>query len=122
VSEGMKFDGGKPDLSMIPLGGCEAVARVLMFGAEKYNRGNWRMGFKDSRLIAASLRHLMAYTNGEKKDPESGLCHLDHALFGIMVVCDQQRRREAGVEVGEDDLPDDSKVERLEGRMNDGSC
>lgn len=108
-SEGLKFDQGKPDLSLVPRGLVEGCARAMMFGVGKYGRDNWRSGFADSRLLAACLRHVMAYTNGERLDPESGLCHLDHAAFSLAVVLDQLRAREAGQGSGQDDLPMDAK-------------
>lgn len=103
--QGKKFDDGKAKLSMLPRGGMEGAARALMFGEGKYGRDNWRTGFKDSRLIDASLRHITAYMNGERNDHESGLCHIDHALFSLMVVAEQLRKRETGKVSGEDDLP-----------------
>lgn len=105
VVEGRKFDAGKPDLSLVPRGLVEGCARAMMFGVGKYGRDNWRGGFDDSRLLAACLRHVMAYTNGERIDAESGLCHLDCASFSLGVVLDQLRLREAGTAVGRDDLP-----------------
>ena len=102
--EGVKHDTGKPDLSMVPLGLVEGCARAMMFGVGKYGRDNWRGGFADSRLLAACLRHIMAYTNGERIDAESGLCHLDCAAFSLGVVLDQIRRREMGNDAGRDDL------------------
>jgi hypothetical protein len=102
--EGIKHDTGKPDLSLVPLGLVEGCARAMMFGVGKYGRDNWRGGFNDSRLLAACLRHIMAYTNGERIDAESGLCHLDCASFSLGVVLDQIRKRELGKEVGRDDL------------------
>lgn len=105
MSEGKKYDTGKPDLSLVPIGLVEGCARAMMFGVGKYGRDNWRGGFDDSRLLAACLRHIMAYTNGERIDAESGLCHLDCASFSLGVVLDQIRKRESGADVGRDDLP-----------------
>lgn len=102
---GAKFDTGKPDISLVPVGLVEGCARAMMFGVGKYGRDNWRGGFEDSRLLAASLRHIFAYCDGERLDAESGLCHLDHAAFSLAVVLDQIRQREAGHDVGVDDLP-----------------
>ena len=76
---GTKNDEDKPDMSLLPRGPLEREARVLMHGARKYGRNNWRAGFDHTRLLAAALRHLIAYSNGEDNDPETGLCHLDHA-------------------------------------------
>lgn len=76
----IKFDQGKPDLSHISLELMEQVARVREFGAKKYSRGNWKKGFKYTRSIAAALRHIMAFSEGQDNDPESGLSHIAHAL------------------------------------------
>lgn len=103
--QGKKFDQGKPKLSMLPRGGMEGAARALMFGEGKYGRDNWRTGFKDSRLLDAALRHITAYMNGERTDEESGLCHIDNALFSLMVLDEQLRKRGKGIVSGEDDLP-----------------
>lgn len=103
--QGKKFDTGKPQLSLLPRGGLESASRALEFGLKKYGRDNWRGGFNDSRLIDASLRHLTAFMNGERTDEESGLSHIDHALFSLMVIAEQQRLRSKGIERGKDDLP-----------------
>lgn len=77
---GVKHDGGKPDLSLIPRHAAEAIARALMYGEGKYGRNNYLRGFKSYRLVAAALRHIFAWQSGEETDPESGLSHLDHAI------------------------------------------
>lgn len=86
---GTKHDAGKPDLSIIPRPAAVAIARALMFGANKYGRYNYCQGFENTRLASACLRHLFAYLDGEDTDPESGLSHLDHALatLTMMVHC-----------------------------------
>jgi hypothetical protein len=77
---GKKFDETKPDMSMISRELLEAVAQVRMFGAQKYERDNWRLGFKYSRSIAAAMRHIAAFNAGEDLDTESGLSHIAHAV------------------------------------------
>lgn len=77
---GIKHDSDKPDLSMVSLELVEAVARVRMFGAKKYSRDNWKKGFKVTRSLAASLRHIFAFLSGQTNDPESGESHLAHAV------------------------------------------
>ena len=79
-SQGTKHDQGKPDLSHISLELMEQVARVREFGARKYSRDNWRKGFLFNRSIAAALRHILAFKEGENLDPESGLSHIAHAV------------------------------------------
>jgi len=88
-----------------PVEAFSGCAKAMEFGAIKYDRGNWRNGFEDSRLIDASMRHILSYLTGEQFDPESGNDHRFHAMFGMSVVLDQIRRRERyDVQVGANDL------------------
>lgn len=79
ISGAAKHDDGKPPLGMIPRSALIEEAYVMGFGAEKYDRDNWRKGMAWSRLIDASFRHLAAFNDGEDFDPETGLHHLAHA-------------------------------------------
>jgi hypothetical protein len=81
---GTKHDQGKPDLTLLDRTAMEEVVVVLGFGEKKYGRYNWKRGIDKERLLAASLRHIMASNDGEKKDPESGRSHLAHAICGLM--------------------------------------
>lgn len=83
MSGGVKHDGDKPDLSMISWELMEAVAQARMFGARKYSRSNWKKGFKITRSCAAALRHIFQFLSGQTNDPESGLCHLAHAVCAL---------------------------------------
>jgi hypothetical protein len=78
--DGIKHDEGKPPLSMISRELLEELANVRAFGAKKYEKNNWKKGFKYTRSIDAALRHISAFNSGEDKDPESGLSHIGHAL------------------------------------------
>jgi hypothetical protein len=80
---GLKYDTGKPDLTYVSYELMEAVARVREFGAKKYSRDNWKKGFKVTRSLAASLRHIFLFLAGETLDPESGQSHLAHAVCGL---------------------------------------
>lgn len=81
---GMKFDGDKPMLALLPMEALEEVGKVLTFGAQKYDAHNWRKGFVWSRLLSAALRHTFAFVRGEDKDPETGLSHLAHAVCCLL--------------------------------------
>lgn len=83
---GTKNDAGKPDLSLFPREAIEAGSRAFMFGEKKYTRDNWRKGISKERLIAATLRHLFAWKDGELSDPESNLSHLDHAMASLAML------------------------------------
>lgn len=78
-SGALKYDDSKADLSLLPLPAMEAEARALMYGEKKYGRDNWRLGMESHRLVAAALRHIHAYNEGEDNDQESGVSHLGHA-------------------------------------------
>lgn len=78
-SGALKFDNGKPPLSLIPTSALSVESRVMGFGASKYGRDNWRRGMEWSRLIDAAMRHIAAFNDGEDIDPESGIHHLGHA-------------------------------------------
>lgn len=75
---GIKNDQQKPMMSLIDSDALEGLAKVLTFGAQKYDAHNWRGGINYSRVISALLRHLSAINRGEDIDPESGLPHIDH--------------------------------------------
>lgn len=79
-TEGMKFDQGKLDYTLLPWDGVEEIVKVLEFGARKYARDNWKhVDRAQSRYLAAAFRHIIAYNQGQTTDQETGLSHLAHA-------------------------------------------
>lgn len=80
---GRKNDLGKPQLDLIPVEALNALGEALAYGARKYDRANWAKGIQQSRLLAATLRHVSAYSSGQDLDPESGLSHVSHALCNL---------------------------------------
>jgi hypothetical protein len=98
MSGAKKFDGEKPRVDLVPVQGIVAAARAFTFGARKYSPWNWAKGMGWLRLFGATLRHLFAWAAGEEKDPESGLCHLDHALASLFMLQAHQE-----LQLGKDD-------------------
>lgn len=84
VQVGIKYDQEKPDLSLLSPIALVKIAEVMTFGKKKYGSHNWRGGIAWSRVVAASLRHVLAWLGGQDKDPETGLSHLAHAGCCIM--------------------------------------
>src|SRR6476659_9093489 len=85
TKEALKFDQDKLPLELLDPLFLEETAKVLKFGAAKYEAWNWAKGTYDwSRLYGALLRHLNAFWSGEDCDPESGLPHLSHAACMLM--------------------------------------
>lgn len=85
LSEGVKHDGDKPMMGLLPWGPLREVAKVLTFGARKYAPNNWKKVTPPSRYFDAALRHLAAYEEGEDDDEESGLSHLAHAASCLLI-------------------------------------
>jgi hypothetical protein len=85
ISIGRKYDGNKLEYGLLPPLALEATVDVLTFGAQKYERDNWKK-VPDSkrRYFDALERHVWAWKKGEKLDPESGKHHLAHALCCLM--------------------------------------
>lgn len=84
---GVKYDGDKPDYSLLSFHALDEVVKTLTYGAKKYSRDNWKKvpNFR-RRYLAASLRHIAAYARGELRDPETGLHHLSHAVVSLMYI------------------------------------
>ncbi len=82
---GRKDDSEKSRWDLFPFDALEEVARVLSYGAKKYEPENWRKVEGGRwRYFGAALRHLSAWWLGEARDPESGLSHLAHATCCVL--------------------------------------
>jgi hypothetical protein len=84
-----KSDSGKPDLTYImdfPFMYVH-LSWIMEFGANKYgSRDNWKKGdVPPSRYVAAALRHIQAWHNGDKLDEESGCSSLAHAICALLI-------------------------------------
>jgi len=96
---GVKYDNDKLEWSLIPMLEClEGVVRVLMYGAKKYTRDNWKAGMPWTRVSDAAKRHLFAWDALEDLDAETSLNHIDHALCELLFLRYYIRKG-----VGEDD-------------------
>jgi len=73
-----KHDAGKPRLTLVNRQCLEGIARAMEYGAKKYDVNNYKKGMEWTRLLDSAMRHLVAFSNGESNDPESGLSHIDH--------------------------------------------
>lgn len=87
---GLRFNEGKLELSECPNSLIYAVAKVMMFGASKYAKHNWRKGMKWSIPRDCLQRHLTAWDDGEECDKESRLSHLYHAAANIAMLIEYE--------------------------------
>ena len=92
--EATKFDTDKPRMDLIPTDAVREIAKVLTYGAQKYNARNWESngGMKWGRLYAAIQRHLSDYWEGRDLDDETNLLHLAHAGCDILMLIAYQLR------------------------------
>ena len=92
----LRHNVGKPELSYIaslPYA-WRGFAAVCAYGAKKYFRFNYLQGGAPySQHFDCLLRHLSAWWAGEELDPESGLHHLDHAVWNALVLSENARVR-----------------------------
>lgn len=82
----IKYDSGKLQWTLLPLKQMEDVVKVLMEGAKKYKKDNWKNCNDLDRYKDALMRHVTAYVEGEKIDKEDplGLSHLAHAVCNCL--------------------------------------
>tara|TARA_S200002703_G_scaffold157807_1_gene166615 strand:+ start:224 stop:526 length:303 start_codon:yes stop_codon:yes gene_type:complete len=87
MKKGIKYDSEKPDYSLLPPNALEDLVKVLTFGAQKYDRDNWKkLDNLNDRYFAAAQRHMWAIRKGETHDPESGYHHAAHAVACMMFI------------------------------------
>lgn len=83
---GLRFNKNKLEIHQVPTSLINAVAKVLMFGAQKYEKNNWRKGMNWTIPYDCLQRHMMKWLEGDELDEESGLPHLYHAACNIAML------------------------------------
>lgn len=82
----------KAPMSTVPAGVMAEVGLALLEGAAKYGRYNYRaMGVRSTIYYDATMRHLIAWFEGEDIDPDSGLSHITKAIASLVVLRDAMR-------------------------------
>jgi len=82
---GRKDDADKPRWDLLPWAAVRDVVCVLTYGATKYDDENWKhVPDGRRRYFAAAQRHLLAWWEGERLDPETGYPHLAHAACCLL--------------------------------------
>ena len=77
------------DMTLVPQSSIAYAALAFTEGALKYGAVNWRVaGVRASVYVAACLRHLFKWYNGEEVDPKTGVPHLANALACLAVLVD----------------------------------
>jgi len=82
--------------SLVPLGALQAITRAAEVGLVKYKMDSFREGGGYSVLtcLDSAVRHIFAYTGGERFDPEASrirgepTLHLDLAIWNLSAACE----------------------------------
>lgn len=90
-----KADAGKLRLTLVPSGIIRAIAKIRMYGNEKYHSpDNWRK-VEPERYRDAAYRHFLAYLDDHSSlDEESGLPHLWHLACNIAFLVEMEKINE----------------------------
>ena len=85
-----KADAGKLQIHLVPTGIIKAIAKVRMYGTQKYgDPDNWKR-VEAVRYWDALFRHLLAaLEEPDGVDEESGIQHLYHAACNIAFLIEQ---------------------------------
>jgi hypothetical protein len=85
---GRKFDGGKTRYDLFPPLSFREVSLVLTAGSKKYDDNNWRkVPDLNNRYFGAANRHIWEeWRLGQKKDKESNLHVLAHAICDLLFI------------------------------------
>jgi len=93
----------KVQLNLVPPSSIIYQALAMEDGARKYGPYNWRQNkVVASIYIAAAMRHLHSYLDGEENASDSGKPHLAHALACLGIIVDA---KETGNLVDDRPLP-----------------
>ena len=83
ITDGLKHDGGKPRLSLVPPILIRAVGTVMTHGAEKYGEASYKQ-VDPKRYRDAFARHYCEYMEDPYgTDKDSGLPHLWHVACNV---------------------------------------
>jgi len=76
-------------MTLFPMSATAYGALAFVEGDLKYGGFNWRVaGVSSSTYIAALLRHIAKWYNGEELDPKTGVPHLANAIACLAVIID----------------------------------
>jgi len=81
----------KPPIDLVPPVAFIHMAQAMKNGAVKYGPYNWRDEKVSARIyVAAAMRHILQWLDGEEKAKDSGTHHLGHAAACLAILLDAQ--------------------------------
>ena len=123
--QAVKADAGKLRLTLVPHEVIRAIARVRMYGTEKYGDPEnwWRVEVE--RYRDALLRHTLAYLEDPQGvDEESGLHHWEHMACNIAFIAEMEAGKERETKTVREGATFEEaaqRVSRLVGVRSDGT-
>ena len=91
--QSIRYNVNKTQWSLVDYEALESMVKVLEFGADKYDRDNWKIGMPVTSVCDSMLRHIYAFMNGEDNDPESGISHIGHIMCNAMFLSNYMKHR-----------------------------
>lgn len=90
---GLRYNGDKNPLELVPPSLVFAVGEVFKKGAEKYAPRNWERGMKWSTVYGCLLRHVFKWASPFHSDidEETGLNHLWHAACNVAMLIEYEK-------------------------------
>lgn len=113
---GLRFNNGKLRWGLMSWPALREVVKVLEFGANKYASWNWTKGLSWSQCFDSLQRHLLAWYEGEDRDPETGLSHMAHVVCNAMFLM-----HFILFKTGTDDRPKELRGDNLNDERNESS-
>lgn len=92
----LRYNENKPKWSIVHFKSLIPFVRVLMFGAEKYSRDNWKNEMDIAEILDSTQRHLVEMMDGNTIDEESKELHAGHVMCNMMFYVyhlEKQKRR-----------------------------
>lgn len=119
-AKALRYNDGKLDFTRIPFDVLVEFAKVYQRGSIKYpddpvtGQANWLKGCEYSVNIKSLMRHFVAWSMGQDRDPETGLHHLAQVMWCAAANLTYQLR-----DLGTDDrtkLPIDFTISQPKGK------
>lgn len=88
ITDGLKHDGGKLRLSLVPAEAIEAIGTVMTHDAEKYGKDTYKQ-VEPERYRDALMRHVCKWLKDPHgKDEDSGMPHIWHIITNAAFLCE----------------------------------
>lgn len=95
VTDGLKHDGGKLRLDLVPAEIIEAVGAVRTYGVEKYGEEYSYRKVEVKRYRSALMRHITKWLKEPHGiDEDSGLPHLYHVACNVAFLLELDKESE----------------------------